>query len=316
MNYELNNRAGRRLEAIIERCGELQIVKHEIAGGGRFFDFGISSVGGLHAGVELARMCLSDLATVQVTTIPLFGGNWPTVEVATDHPVEACLYSQYAGWQIKTETFFGMGSGPMRAAAAREPLFEKLGYQESADHLVGVLETNSIPDRAVFEFIAERSGVAAEQIDLLGAPVCSPAGSLQVVARSVETALHKLFELGFDVHRVESGFGTAPLPPVAKGDLNGIGRTNDAILYGATVSLWVIGDDESLQTIGPKVPAESSPAYGQPFVDIFEAADRDFYKIDPHLFSPAVVILQNLETGNVFTYGRTDEDVLQRSFGI
>ena len=34
---------------------------------------------------------------------------------------------------------------------------------------------------------------------------------MQVVARSLETALHKLHELKFDLAQVVAGFGTAPL---------------------------------------------------------------------------------------------------------
>ena len=40
-----------------------------------------------------------------------------------------------------------------------------------------------------------------------------------MVARSVETALHKLHELKFDLNQIVSAFGTAPLPPVATKDL-------------------------------------------------------------------------------------------------
>lgn len=316
MSWELNARTQRRLSSIGESAGDLRIEVKSVPGGGRFFDFGVNSAGGLQAGLELARVCLADLADVSLTSGTLAGRDWPCVQVATDHPVAACLFSQYAGWQIKTDDFFAMGSGPMRAVAAREELFEKLGYSEIADRISGVLETGNAPDAGVFEYLSERSGVSAGNIDLLGASVCSPAGNLQVVARSVETALHKLFELGFDVHRVRSGFGTAPLPPVAKDDLSGIGRTNDAILYGATVSLWVTGDDESLQDVGPKIPANASDAYGKPFLDIFEDAGRDFYAIDPHLFSPATVLLHNLDTGNLHVFGRRNEDVLQDSFGL
>ena len=44
-------------------------------------------------------------------------GRAPLVQVVTDHPVRACLASQYAGWAIKEGKYFAMGSGPMRAAA-------------------------------------------------------------------------------------------------------------------------------------------------------------------------------------------------------
>ena len=204
----------------------------------------------------------------------------------------------------------------MRAAAAREELFEKLGYRESAGNVVGVLETAKLPNAEVFTAIAEKTGVPVDRTVLLVARTASLAGNLQVVARSVETSLHKLLELGFDVWRVRSAVGVAPLPPVAADDFTGIGRTNDAILYGGRVTLMVRGDDDSIAAIGPRVPSNGSAAHGKPFAEIFEDAGRDFYKIDPHLFSPAEVVFQNLDTGRVHCFGRVAPEVLRRSFGI
>jgi len=146
------------------------------------------------------------------------------------------------------------------------------------------------------------------------ARTASLAGTVQVVARSVETCLHKLHELGFDLARVQSGYGVAPLPPVAADDLTGIGRTNDAVLYGGSVTLWVRGDDDLLTTIGPRVPSSSSADHGQPFAAIFEKYGRDFYKIDPLLFSPAEVTFINLDTGRTHRFGELRPDVIRQSF--
>src|SRR6202008_1102498 len=104
-----------------------------------------------------------------------------------------------------------------------------------------------------------------EKLTLLAAPAASLAGNLQVVARSLETALHKLHELHFDLGQVVCGLGTAPLPPVPNEELSAIGRTNDAILYGGRVVLWVQADDGQLAEIGPKVPSSASADYGAPF---------------------------------------------------
>jgi methenyltetrahydromethanopterin cyclohydrolase len=162
--------------------------------------------------------------------------------------------------------------------------------------------------------VAEACQVPPSAVTLLGAPTASLAGTLQVVARSVETALHKLHELKFDVRRVVSAHGVAPLPPVAKDDLAAIGRTNDSILYGARVVLYVTGDDASIEEIGPKVPSVASRDHGEPFVAIFARYHHDFYAVDPHLFSPAEVAFQNLDTGRVHAFGKLAPEVLVRSF--
>jgi len=178
-----------------------------------------------------------------------------------------------------------------------------------------VLESRHMPPSDVIELIARDCGVQPAAVTLLVAPTASQAGTVQIVARSIETALHKLCELGFDLSRVESGWGVAPLPPVAGDDLAAIGRTNDAILYGGEVTLWVRGDDASLEAIGPRIPSNASPDHGQPFREIFERYDRDFYRVDPQLFSPATVTLANLDTGRCRRFGETMPEVLQRSFG-
>ncbi|MGZ0170508.1 MAG: methenyltetrahydromethanopterin cyclohydrolase [Planctomycetales bacterium] len=292
------------------------VTRHTLPNGATILDFGVDSTGSLKAGTLLANLCMAGLGDVSVVPGQVDGIGVPTVQVQTDDPVEACLLSQYAGWSVSVGDYFGMGSGPMRAAAAREELFEKLPWDESPDAVVGVLEASALPGDEVVEYLAERCGVEPSGVTLAVAPTASLAGTIQVVARSVETSLHKLFELGFDVRRIVSGFGTAPLPPVAKDDLAGIGRTNDAILYGGRVTLWVTGDDESLTEIGPKVPASSAGGYGKPFIDIFREADHDFYKIDPMLFSPAEIVFHNIETGSAFCFGEVAPAILRQSFGV
>ena len=240
----------------------------------------------------------------------------PLVQVVTDHPVRACLASQYAGWALKEGKFFAMGSGPMRAAAGTEAIYEVIGFREKAEEVIGVLETRKPPPPAIVAKIAEACRVAPAAVTLLAAPTASLAGGVQIVARSVETALHKLAELKFDLSRIVSAHGTAPLPPIAADDLAAIGRTNDAILYGARVILAVTGDDQSLESIGRQVPSSASRDHGEPFAAIFARYNHDFYAVDPHLFSPAEITFQNVDTGKVHTFGKVTPGILARSFGI
>jgi methenyltetrahydromethanopterin cyclohydrolase len=243
-------------------------------------------------------------------------GGWrgPLVQVFSDDPVRACLASQYAGWQIAVGKFFAMGSGPMRARYGKEELFDAILGREESPVAVGVLEAHKLPSEEVVSFLAEKLGLAVDRLTLLAAPTASLAGTVQIVARSLETALHKLHALKFDVTQVVSGFGTAPLPPPAKDDLAAIGRTNDAILYGGRVHLWVRSNDDQLATVGPQVPASASRDHGAPFAELFAQYGHDFYKIDPLLFAPAEVVFHNLTTGRTFAFGAMAPDVLRRSF--
>lgn len=308
----LNARAARLCRELVEKAQEFRIAAADVQGT-TVIDCGIETPGGLEAGRRLAEICMGGLA--QVWLAPgegrLIG---PQVCVSSDHPLHACMFSQYAGWQVQHDSYFAMGSGPMRAAAAKEELFETLDYRESPEMAVGVLETRRFPPADVCQSLAESCGVSRDRLTLLVAPTASLAGHVQVVARSLETALHKLHELEFDLTSVVSGFGSAPLPPLGADDLASLGRTNDAVLYGGNVTLWVSSDDKLLRKLGPQVPSSSSRDYGLPFWEVFEHAGRDFYQVDPMLFSPARVTFINVATGNSFRFGLLAPDVLRKSF--
>lgn len=314
MTICLNDNAARLCAEVIVRADQLRIDVHRVDEGGVLIDCGVRARGGLEAGLALAEICLAGLGRVQLVADDPSVWTGPAVTVRTDHAVAACMASQYAGWQIAAEDYFAMGSGPMRAAAGREALYDAIGFRERPAVAVGVLESNRLPTASVCAHLAEACGVSPAGLTLLVARTASLAGSLQVVARTVETALHKLHELDFDLGRVQSGVGVAPLPPIAADDLTAIGRTNDAVLYGGRVTLWVRGDDASLAAVAPRVPSSASPDFGRPFAEIFAHYDRDFYRIDPQLFSPAVVTLINLDTGRSWTCGEPRPELLRASF--
>ncbi len=310
----LNETALQRCQPFFQKPAEMRVgISHE-KGMTRLIDCGVRVDGGLQAGMALAEVCMAGLGQARV--VPARSDLWagPAVQVRTDQPVAACMASQYAGWQIAAGGYFAMGSGPMRAVRGREELFDSIGCREQSSHVVGVLESGTLPPAEVCSHIADECGVTPGVLTLLVAPTASIAGTAQVVARTVETCLHKMHELGFDLHRVTSGFGVAPLPPVAAEDVVGIGRSNDAVLYGGEVTLWLRADDGLLEELGPRIPSSSSPDYGRPFLDVFEAYDRDFYKIDPLLFSPACVTLVNLDTGHSYRFGEVRPEVIGKSF--
>jgi methenyltetrahydromethanopterin cyclohydrolase len=315
MNSMLNYHAAAVCRRMIAKADRLRIAVHKSPLGPTVIDCGIEARGGLEAGRQVAKVCMAGMG--QIAFAPAAGDLWPgmAVTVRSDAPVLACMAAQYAGWKVQQGDYFAMASGPMRAAAGRETLLETLGIRERPEMAVGVFEARRLPPPEVLEMLAEACGVKPARLTILVAPTASQAGTVQIVSRSLETALHKLFELGFDLHRIESGYGIAPLPPVAGDDLAAIGRTNDAILYGGEVTLWVRGADEELEAIGPRIPSSASPDFGAPFAEIFARYNKDFYAIDPHLFSPAVVTLMNLDSGRGFRFGRTLPDVIRKSFG-
>jgi methenyltetrahydromethanopterin cyclohydrolase len=310
----LNERAWSIADAMVERAAELRIETVTLANGARIIDAGIGVPGGYAAGMALAELCMGGLGHTSFEELEVGGDAFPGVQVRTDDPVVSCMASQYAGWAIKVGSFFGMGSGPLRAHARVEhELFDKIGYSETATRGVLAIETRTRPTDAIAAWIAERARLAPGRLTIVVAPTASVAGGVQIVARILETGLHKMDALGFDMTRVVSGVGSAPIPPVATSDARAIGRTNDCILYGGQARYVVDAPDAELASLAPRIPSASSRDYGTPFYETFKRYDNDFYSIDPLLFSPAEVWLTNAKSGATFHAGRLNADVLKAS---
>jgi methenyltetrahydromethanopterin cyclohydrolase len=315
VTLSLNHRANELADRLAAEADTLRVAVTTLPGGTRLIDCGSGALGGLEAGRQFAQICMGGLGWVSFAPVVLEGRWLSGLTVVTDRPALACLASQYAGWRLDRDDYFAMASGPGRALIRAEELYDDLAVDERGGTAVLCLETREPPPEPVVDYVAERAGVTVADLTLLFAPTASLAGSVQVAARVVETALHKLHELEFDVERVVSGFGSCPLPPVARTDPEAIGRTNDAVLYGGQVELAVDAPDEELEAIVPRMPASVSRDHGEPFGSVLERAGWDFYEIDPLLFSPAEVRLASVSSGRTFHAGGVDIDVLERSFG-
>ena len=313
-SLRMNEAANEIADGMADQAELLRVSTHRLSGGARVIDAGVQVDGGIGAGLALSRICMGGLGQVTCTPVQIGSQSYPGVMVWTDHPAVSCMASQYAGWAISVGKFFAMGSGPLRAHARVErELFEKLAYEEQADEGVLVMESRTLPDDNVAAWVADKARLEASRLTFVVAPTASLAGGVQISARIIETGLHKIETLGFDVRRVISATGTAPLPPVAKNDLRAIGRTNDCILYGGQARYTVRAGDRELEDLATRVPASASRDYGTPFYEIFQRYGGDFYKIDPLLFSPAEVWLTSSETGRTFHAGHVNPDVLEAS---
>jgi methenyltetrahydromethanopterin cyclohydrolase len=314
MSLSLNERARELADALAADADVLRVAVTTLPNGTRLIDCGSSVPGGLEAGRRFAEVCMGGLGWASLAPLTLEGRWFPGLIVATDHPALACLGAQYAGWRIDRDGYFAMASGPGRALIRAEDLYDDLDVDERASSAVLCLEARDAPPEAIAAHVAERAGVQPSEVTLLFAPTASLAGGVQIAARVVETALHKLHELEFDVRRVVSAIGSCPLPPPAKKDPDAIGRTNDAVLYGGQVELTVDADDEELEPLAERLPSSASDDYGEPFGKVLAAAEWDFYKIDPLLFSPAEIRLASTRSGRGFHAGGVNLQTLERSF--
>ncbi len=303
------------VEALINDADLLNLSVNKHNSGATIVDAGIDSTGGLEAGRRIAEICMGGLGQVAFTQNIGFKNWLSSIQVTAKQPVLSCLGSQYAGWALSHEKFFSLGSGPARSIAQREDIFKELQYKDSAQKTVLVLETDKIPPLEVIEKVARDTQIKPENLTFILTPTRSLAGTVQIVARVLEVALHKLHTLHFPLNQLVDGIASAPLPPPSPDFLTGMGRTNDAILFGGFVQLFVQCSDEVAKKLAAELPSCASKDYGKPFAEVFKAVNMDFYQIDPLLFSPAKVTITNLSTGKSFFGGSFNEDLLDQSFG-
>ena len=294
-------------QRIIANAGILNVTVKTLINETKVIDM---TQGGFMAGKLFAEACMGGLGEVAFIGLN-FDQFWlPGVSISVDRPSTACMASQYAGWEIKVGKFFAMGSGPARALSRVEKLFEELDYRDEADIAVIALEGRKLPDEEVASYIAGKCRVSPEALYILVAPTASIVGSIQIAARVVETGMHKMREVGFDIKQVLSGYGTCPIAPVADNDLRAIGRTNDCVLYGGKAFYIVKVEDSSIDELIQKIPSSASKDYGMPFYDLFQRYG-DFYQIDPMLFSPAEVFINNIADGKTYHAGKLNIEILR-----
>ena len=314
----VNKLAAPLVQQLIADATPLRLAVSELANGTQAIDAGISVTGGLEAGRRIAEICLGGLGSVKLRASTNYD-NWSWhVDVHSSHPVIACLASQYAGWKLShgegENAFNAMASGPGRALGSKEELFDNIHYRDQADSACVVIETDTLPPVEVADKISSQCNIAPEKLTLIITPTSSLCGSLQVVARVLETALHKTHALGFPLRKVIDGAGSAPICPPSMDFMTAMSRTNDAILFAGQVHLFVQAEDKDVEHLANSLPSSASSDYGKPFGEVFKDAGYNFYKIDPMLFSPARVTVTSLLSGNTFHAGKIDKALLDRSF--
>jgi methenyltetrahydromethanopterin cyclohydrolase len=314
----VNARATGLVDSMVAEAAALRVNVSRGSLGERLIDAGSQCRGGVAAGIRIAEICMGGLghaALAPDASMP----DWPfTLSVRSSDPVIACLGSQYAGWNLAHNeegvSFYALGSGPARALARTEPLFEHLGYADHSDSGILVLESETAPPPAVVEKVAAACRLTPPQLTFIYAPTQSLAGGTQVVARSLEVALHKTHELGFPLDRIVDGLAAAPLCPPHPDFVIAMGRTNDAIIYGGQVHLFVTGDADEARSLAERLPSSTSHHHGRPFAELFKSVNFDFYAMDKALFSPAKVIVTAIDHGVSFHSGKLHPGLVRASF--
>jgi len=299
------------VDEALDYAEELNIGGYDLANDATVLDFGLEFDGGVGAGLLLTEIQTAGMATPSYELGELGDASIPYVELSTDQPALSLLCSQKAGWELTTEDFEGLGSGPARALVAEEEEFRRVGYTDAFDLTALAVETELEPTEAAAEQVADLAEVETSSVFLLAYRTASLVGSITNAARTAELATFRLAELGYDPLDIVSATGRAPVAPVASDERTAIARTNDAIAYGGRAHLTVREDAD----IFDSVPSTAAEDHGRPFGDVFDDLDWEFAEVPSDLFAPATVTIDVLG-GPTYVYGETDEDLLVDSFDL
>ena len=288
----LNENSLKIVEEIIRRKDELSVKYYELKNGAKVLDFNNATI---EAGILYSLVTLGGLARINISFKNFFGINCLVLEEVINNPVVACLASQKAGWNIKVDDFHALGSGPARILAKKpRKTFEKIGYDESSKHAVICLETKNFPNEKVAEYISKNCNIMPENLYMLITRTNSLTGIIQIMARVVEMALFKMELLNMDFSGIFSAYGIVPIPLKFEDEIKVMNYCNDILIYASIVYIFSTKDID-----GRNIPSSSSKLYGKRFEEIYKEAGYDFYKIDPEIFSPAMIYINGKRYGDI-----------------
>jgi methenyltetrahydromethanopterin cyclohydrolase len=306
------------VKELCNKANEYRVLVKENNLGTCVIDAGLEAEGGLFAGKIITEICLGGLGKVTINFMSLNDLQIPSIFVSTDHPAISTLGSQLAGWRVKIGDYSAVGSGPARALALKpRDIFKKISYKDKFNTTVLVLESSEKPSEEAIRYIASSCKVKTENLFLILVPTSSLSGFTQISGRIAEVGIHKLTELGLDPKAIIYACGSAPILPIHPDLTESMGRTNDAILYGGTAYYTVnYADDRFLKDLVKSSVSSSSKQYGRPFAEIFREANFDFYKIDPGIFAPASIMINNIKTGRTYSKGKVNFDIIRRALSL
>ncbi len=316
-SISINKNALELTSQILDKPESLGCEILEQKNGATIIDAGVNVSGSEKLALLIAEASLGGLGAVRPVTMHIGHLTIRGVIVSTNEPKIATLGSQHAGWQIRVNDFFAMGSGPARSLYAHEIIFQEIGYRDNSQKGVIILETRQLPSEEVTDYISKKCGILPSDLYAIIVPTASVAGSVQMSARIIELGIHKMWKLGFDISKVKTAHGTAPVAPVAKDNMHAIGITNDCIIYGGRAYYFLLSNEnDNLSSLVGKIPSSSSDQYGRTFYDLFKSVEFDFSNIDPLLLSPAEVTLNDIITQKTYRAGNLNPDILMKSLEL
>jgi methenyltetrahydromethanopterin cyclohydrolase len=137
-------------------------------------------------------------------------------------------------------------------------------------------------------------------------------GSVQATGKTVENAMVKLLSLSYDVRMVKNALGVAPLLPLGSRTI----VPDDMLSYASIVHLYVEPDEKTgLRDMAQKMPSQKSKDYGKSFTELTNE-HRGLRGIDINLIAPAQIYVNDLKSGELYTYGKVNSELIKKMMGF
>ncbi len=215
-----------------------------LANGSVIIDMGQAAPGSWQAGRLFTQITVGGLGEASFESFEIGGRRLPAIRLMVDRPLVACMGCQVAGWRLADEPDAPILAGPARTLKDPPDHHVRLtGYRDTWHEGVITVQMSRAVTAEMAQIVADACGLKPEDLYILATRHACLVSSIQVPARGIETAMHRLALEGFDLGCIRHAACTGPIPPLIDDELTAFGRINDALYYGSEVSLYADTDD-------------------------------------------------------------------------
>lgn len=310
--FSINENATVYVDELLNKEEEFGVKSYFLENQSTVIDCGVNAPGSFNAGLLYSIVSMGGLGRVSIVPAVIDGIYLHFAQVWLDQPCIACLGSQKPVWKIKTEGFSGTAFGPARSSAQKpKAIYSAINYSDDAEMAVINIESTTLPTAKEIDAIAKQCSTDPECVVALVARRNSIVGSIATSTRSIEWALNRLYQGGYDTRDIISATSATPIAPLKADDQEFIGSAFDAIAYYGMVSMYSKSASEAFNN----ATSAASKLYGKSFKSLLKDEGGDFSKVDPAMFGPARLIVNGLD-GSLNNYGKLNAALLLSSFGL
>jgi len=307
-----NARLKELVEELINHAWDYSLETKTLPCGATIIDGGVETAGTYEAGRIITEICHGGLSRASLSLVNMDGIVLPQITVESFHPTLSA-YDIQAGYTVKGEIV----SGPINMHLKKDGLlYKKISNINKTTTGIAIIQSDDIPTNRWVLSLSEQIHLSPKDLCLIVVPMQSIVGATQIAGRMNEDVIFSLEEsIGYNSLKVKHIIGSAPICPVAKGDVKKRKAYPDDFLhYGAMVFLTLEANlNEDLQALAEILCFRSTPAYGRFFHDILSEAEGNFMNIPglKDINKVAQVTINNLHTGRVYQAGNINIALLR-----